>query len=71
MDNNVISDRTSSVSAVSSVHAHRRRLAAESLAQQNKALREAQAVIQVTKYEERELSPNVRDPEAFECRLPN
>lgn len=25
----------------------------------------------MTKYEERELSPNARDPENFECRLPN
>lgn len=68
---NMVSDRASSVSAASSVNAHRRRMAAESLAQQNKALREAQAVIQVTKYEERELSPNAKDPEFFECRLPN
>ena len=68
---NMVSDRASSVSAASSVNAHRRRMAAESLAQQNKALREAQALIQVTKYEERELSPNAKDPEFFECRLPN
>ena len=39
--------------------------------EQNRALREAQAVIQVTKYADRDLSPKAEDPEAFECRLRN
>ena len=49
----------------------RRRMEAQSLNEQNEALRAAQMSIQKTKYIERELSPLARDPANYETRLPN
>ena len=66
-----IQDSAYSRSDVPSEGALRRREAAKSLAEQNKALRAAQQSIQKTKYHERELSPLAAKPEHFETRLLN
>lgn len=47
------------------------RIAAKSLQDYNKALREAQMRVQKTKYIDREMSPLARDPENYETRLLN